>query len=514
MLDPEDRGILVDEAPAAGAPIALDEATMAAFIGAAPRGPAHLPIAIASVAEFRARFGAPGQPGHLERQLADYFENGGERAIVVRVPCGEGHGEIALPAARGSLTLRAVNPGVREYLRAAVDYDGLGDDEPQRFNLVIQRVRAPRGPIVEQQEIWTGVSIAPGSEACVEEVLQASRLVRVSGSLPASRPSPTDAGLSGGHGYVESRARGERQAAMTDYDLVGCAQEGTGLFALEQVPVVDLLCLVPPDPVAQIGPVALLAAERYCAARNALLIIDPPPRWQTVADVARSQRERGIASANLVTYFPRPGAITARPGHGPPGSLLGAFAGALARRDSQPRGSGLLLRSRRQPALTLSRGECALLARLGVNAIVPGGPGLLRCEGEVTLARPGAGPRPWESLATRRLALRIVGAAARGTRWAAVRPDARQTRHAVRDQLEAWLGLLARRGTLVRIGGGNPFVLRLAHPEECRPGVSLAFTLWLGLPGAQEYAAFLIEQSPRESRVTEPAWQQSLALAS
>ncbi len=513
MLEPEDGGILVDEGPAAGAPIVLDGVTVAAFIGPAPRGPVHLPIAIGSIAEFRARFGAPGQPGNLEQQLADYFANGGERAIVVRVPSGEGYGQIVLPGSQGNLTLRAANPGVREYLRAAVDYDGPGDD-PRRFNLVIQRVRSPGAPLVEQQEIWSGISVDPGSQACVADVLQASRLVRLCGSLPGARPSPTVGGVCGAATYVDSRATGERNVPMTDYDLVGCAQEGTGLFALEQVPVVDLLCLVPADPGGEIGPVALFAAERYCAARNTLLLIDPPRQWHTVTDVVRSQRERGLASANVATYFPRPGAADQEPDRGPRGSLLGALAGALARRDARPHSDALLLRSRRQPATALSPGECALLARLGVNAIVSRGPALLCCMGEVTLARPGAGPRHWEWLATRRLALRIVGAAARGTRWAAVRPDAGQLRQTVHGQLDAYLRSLTRRGLLAAVNGESPYALRIARAGACRPGVSLAFTLWLGLPGAEARSMFLVEQSPREYRVSEAGWQQSLALAS
>ena len=512
MLEPEDGGILVEEGPAAGAPIVLDGVTVAAFIGPASRGPVHLPIAIGSLAEFRARFGAPGQPGNLEQQLADYFANGGERAIVVRVPSGEGYGQIALPGSQGNLTLRAANPGVREYLRAAVDYDGLGADT-RRFNLVIQRVRSPGAPLVEQQEIWSGISVDSGSEACVADVLQASRLVRLCGSLPGARPLPTVGGVYGA-AYVESRATGGRNAPMTDYDLVGCAQEGTGLFALEQVPVVDLLCLVPADPGGEIGPVALFAAERYCAARNTLLLIDPPRQWHTVTDVVRSQRERGLASANVAAYFPRPGAADQDPGRGPHGSLLGALAGALARRDARPHSDALLLRSRRRPATALSPGECTLLARLGVNAIVARGPSLLRCAGDVTLARPGAGPRHWESLATRRLALRVVGAAARGTRWAAVRPDAGQVRRTVRGQLDAYLGGLTRRGLLVAVNGESPYALRIEHAGACRPGVSLAFTLWLGLPGAEARSMFRVEHSPRECRVSESGWQQSLALAS
>ena len=70
---------------------------------------------------------------------------------------------------------------------------------------------------------------------------------------------------------------------------------------------VDLICLLSGAPDTDIGPVGLFAAERYCARRNAILLLDPPSHWSQVEDVARSQRNSPFASPNVMTYFPAAG---------------------------------------------------------------------------------------------------------------------------------------------------------------------------------------------------------------
>ena len=85
------------------------------------------------------------------------------------------------PTAGSALRLIALNPGSREYLRASVDYDGIGATEPDRFNLVIQRVRSAASELIEDQEIFRRGSILPDSGRFIVDVLLESRLVRVTG---------------------------------------------------------------------------------------------------------------------------------------------------------------------------------------------------------------------------------------------------------------------------------------------------------------------------------------------
>ena len=58
--------------------------------------------------------------------------------------------------------------------------------EHERFNLVVQRVRTAGSELVEDQEIYRRVSIAPASGRFVTDVLLESRLVRLCGACPRS----------------------------------------------------------------------------------------------------------------------------------------------------------------------------------------------------------------------------------------------------------------------------------------------------------------------------------------
>jgi hypothetical protein len=300
--------IHVVESPTGEEPIPLRRETVTAFVGPAPRGPAHIPVAIDSVAEFRKRFGSPAERSRMEWILGQYFENGGRTAIVVRVPRPGTPNRLSLPGPGGSLDLAACNPGPLEYLRVAVDYDNIAADDLWRFNLTVQRIRSPSNPLVEEQEIWCGVSIVPDERGYIGDILGESALVRLSGEPPRARPfvTPGANGI-GPVGYVHASGERRNGRSPTDYDLIGSDQECTGLHALNQVAFVDLVCLLSGAPDTDIGPVGLFAAERYCARRNAILLLDPPSHWSQVDDVARSQRNSPFRQSERDDLLPAAG---------------------------------------------------------------------------------------------------------------------------------------------------------------------------------------------------------------
>ena len=162
-----------------------------AFIGRTLKGPVHRAVPIASFAEFEQQFGGLWQPSTLSYAVEQYFDNGGRRALIVRVVNGARPPTLTLPANGAQLRLIGVNPGSREYLRAAIDYDGIGASESDRFNLVVQRVRIPGSELVEDQEILRRLSAEPGSARYLQDALRASRLVRAVEGLPVCRPDRT-----------------------------------------------------------------------------------------------------------------------------------------------------------------------------------------------------------------------------------------------------------------------------------------------------------------------------------
>ncbi len=503
-------GIRVIESPPGEELIPLRREAVTAFVGPAPRGPAHIPVIVESVDQFRQRFGSPAERSRMEWILGQFFDNGGRQAVVVRVPRTGGSGRLALPGPGGTLDLIAVNPGPLEYLRAAVDYDGIPASDLWRFNLNVQRIRSPANPLVEEQELWRGLSVAPDDEGFVGDVLAGSALVRLHGEPPRARPhvTPGASGI-GPVGYVLGRGDWRLAAPPSDYDLIGSPEDGTGIHALDQVPRVDLVCLLSGAPKSDVGPVGIVAAERYCARRDALLLLDPPAHWSRVEDVARSQRESAIASPNVITYFPP---LSAPSGDGRrirSLSALGAIAGMLATGRNPDE---VLLRSKARVAVEPDEEEAALLARRGVNVLRGVSPGFLSFSGDVTLARSHGARREWQQLSVRRRAMLITGTIRASTRWAAVQSPGPDTWRAVASQVSRYLDSCAEAGLLAPGGAGQAFYVKCDQDtNRGRDRLSLVVGLALTHPG--QFVGFRFDHEADESRVTELAWQPGAALA-
>ncbi len=202
---------------------------IAAFVGRALKGPVNQAVPVASFAEFQQVFGGLWQPRHCHMPSSNSLRTVAAARLVVRVVNGAHPPTITLPASGAALRLIALNPGSREYLRASVDYDGIGDGEPDRFNLVVQRVRSAASELIEDQEIFRRISILPDSGRFLIDVLLESRLVRVTGTAPARRPDRSANGYGGtAIGYAVSNPDGDDGGPLTDYDVIGSAIEGTG----------------------------------------------------------------------------------------------------------------------------------------------------------------------------------------------------------------------------------------------------------------------------------------------
>ena len=363
-------------------------------------------IEIGSVADFARVFGASYEAGFLGEPIEQFFAHGGRRAVVVRVANGAARARLELDGIDGPLVLEARNPGRDEQLRAAVDFDGIGAAAETRFNLTLQRLDASGRRIVDQ-EIHSGVSVAPG-EHDLAEVLATSALVVAPKGVPRSAPYATLELNRGGYdaGYATLSARGSDGDPLTDYDFVGASEAGTGLFALDSVTGLEFVHVVPATG-RGFGPAFVAAAERYCAARACLLLLDPP-RMSVELPAAELP-----ASPCVVSYWPLP--VTRRD-RGRPVRVGAAIAGALANSDS----SAVL---QREFMLAADPGQRArrVAARNGFNVLETLASGQLAIPDAVTASR--GLYDDVVSLATARLALFVQRAIAAGTRWAVFRSD-------------------------------------------------------------------------------------------
>src|SRR5271166_5099390 len=168
--------------------IARISAAITAFVGRTLRGPTGRPVKVRSFSEFSQVFGGLWQPSLLGYAVEQYFDNGGREAIIVRVVNGARAATLCLPAGAEKLVLRALRPGTREFLRAAVDYDNIPGESTDEFNLTVQRVHTQGTLRVEDQETYRALSTRPGAAAHIESALARSELVRLVGAAPESRP--------------------------------------------------------------------------------------------------------------------------------------------------------------------------------------------------------------------------------------------------------------------------------------------------------------------------------------
>jgi phage tail sheath protein FI len=505
-------GIQVHEDAGSGQSIARAPTGITAFVGRTLRGPLNRPVVLHGFAEFERVFGGLWQPSTLSYAVDQYFEAGGSTAVVVRVANGARPCTLALPAGGERLVLRAVAAGTREFLRAAVDYDGIGENEQERFNLVLQRVRSHGSEHIEDQEIYRRLSVDPRSSQFVATALVESQLLRAAGDVPAVRPDPTQA--TGGRGlaaYANSSADGDDGGPLTDYDIIGSAAEGKGLFALGAVETINFLCIPPLSREVDVGPSTLLVANRYCRERRALLVVDPPLAWDSPEVALAGAREWGFASDNAVMYFPRLLALDRLRGRFEAFGSSGAVAGMLVRGEehgrfwTSPVGDDAVLRPSLRPLCAVGEDDRVRLLAAGINTIATSrSPGGARHAAR-TLAGPGAQSPDWRLLGRRRLALFILNSVERGTRWTLFEPSDPALWNRACSQLRDFFETLEAEGAFAgRAPDDRWFVVcdeRINRDSDREAGiVNLLFGFPAGRPG--QFHSYVVSHRAGGSRVT------------
>ena len=462
-------GVQIQEIPAGVRPIVGVSTSVTAFLGRALRGPVDIAVRCFSFEDFARKFGGLWADSPMTYAVYHYFLNGGSEAVIVRLAPGAAASTATLAATGGSpanLTLAAASPGEwGRNLRVTVSDPAAGTVPPaetnQVFNLTVREVD-PLAPTDRSRdratETFLNVSVDPASPRGVERVLaQQSRLVRVQ-TITNRRPNAVvDAALTlGGNGNA---------LAATDYDNPADATFRTnrrGLYALEAIETVNLLCVPPPARGTDLFASVWTAAASYCEGRFTVLLVDPPSTWTTPALAAARTGLGSLTSRNAAIYFPLvvmrdPLADDRLASFAP----CGAVAGVIARVDGQsgiwkaPAGQEAGLRGVESfsTALTdatarllLNDSQCGVLNPAGINALRPlgvAGPvvwGARTARGADILAS------EWKYLPVRRLALHIEQSLSQGTRWAVFEPNDEALWSQLRLSIGSFMHQLFRRG--------------------------------------------------------------------
>lgn len=494
--------------------IDADRETTAVFIGRALRGPLNTPLKLRTYADFRRRFGGTWHSSSLGPAVEQFFEHGGRQLYVVRVANNARGAMICLPASHGVMVLRALEPGSTENIRAAVDYDRIDDNDRDHFNLTLQRV-APDSGLVLDQEIYRRLTCRADGKAFVGNALLGSSLARAQTPLPGGRPMPTTGPVNRlDPGYVGHVQAGTDGAALSDYDLVGSAVDGSGLFSLDRIESFDLLYMPPPGNQEDLGPAAILAAELYCRRRGAMLIMDPPSAWGSAETAIEGIRRVGYASPNILAYFPR--VHYRRDRTTPARPAGGAIAGLICRHDRQfgpwieLDANGFRFSRNLVPAIEIGIDDGARLAREGLNVIAREIAGRAMLRGSVTLARNSQVDARFASLHVRRFCLSLTNAIERATRWAVFELNEPRVAERTEGQVLTYMSCLADAGAFA----DNRFGVQCdagPHARPTNPDRGLTILLTFHPRGASEALSLTLHQTASGCRVATSAFAPAIA---
>jgi hypothetical protein len=244
---------------------------------------------------------------------------------------------------------------------------------------------------------------------------------------------------------------------LDDGFYVGSESKKTGLYALENADLFNLLCIPPVNRQQDINSATWSQALAYCKKRRAVLIVDPPLAWKTTDNVTNSTTGidslSNLRDENAVIYFPRikmPDPLKEnRLEEFPPSGLV---AGIMARTDAQrgvwkaPAGIDATLSGVRELSYKLTDGENGQLNPLGVNCLrsfpVYGNIvwGARTLKGADRLAS------EWKYVPVRRLTLFLQESLYRGTQWVVFEPNDEPLWSQIRLNIGAFMNNLFRQG--------------------------------------------------------------------
>src|SRR5829696_2643211 len=444
-------------------PITGVPTSITAFVGFATRGPVDTPTPVTSLGDFARVFGGLALTSTMSYAVRQFFENGGQHAVVVRCTgTGAARAQSSPPgsAPGAALTLKAVDEGFwGDQLLMRIDHDTA---DPALFNLSVKDNET--GTLEAFPDLPAGPSLGPAIAA-------RSTLVRLDGAAPATRPDPHAVLPPGADPFDPavparfSSFAGGKDGAQAVTDLVPPDDDGSGMFALTGVDLFNLLVIPPVLPARDPGEARVLTPEvkgraaRFALAHRALFIVDPDPGWHSPPDITAStglQTSIGGISPderpNAALYFPYLRASDPLQG----GAVMdyppaGAIAGVFARNDSErgvwkaPAGLETGLLGVQGLAVSVSDQDNAVLHPLAVNCL-RSFPSATIGWCPPTIARDERISSEWKYVQIRRVAVFLEASLIHGIEWAVFEPNAEPLWAQLRQSVGGFMHALFAQG--------------------------------------------------------------------
>ena len=454
-------GVYVEEIPSGVRTITGVATSITAFVGAARRGPIigpnpnDTPVIINSFADYERIFGGLWVPSTMSYAVRDFYLNGGSQAIIIRLS----NGTAATFPGIGGLVLAAKSPGEwGENLRVRITHNPAN---AALYNIVI------RDTATGTEERFINVSNSHASPRSPDKLLgQSSTLVNVTTlpadgtSPPAHVPVPTGdpfANNAPANSFTQANPDGGDGGPLTDADYTGSLAQKTGIHALRRTDLFNLMCIPPIDRTTDVGGATTLStALALCVERRAMLIVDPPSSWATVADAVNGIGAfplSGTDARNAAIFFPR----LSQPDPQQDNLIdnfvpCGAVAGVFARTDTQrgvwkaPAGLDATLSGVPALQIPMTDPENGQLNPLGVNCLRSFGVAGRVVWGSRTLRGADQLADEWKYIPVRRTALYIEESLYRGTKWVVFEPNDEPLWAQIRLNVGAFMHNLFRQG--------------------------------------------------------------------
>jgi phage tail sheath protein FI len=299
-------GVYVEEVDSGARPIEGVGTAVAAFVGAAERGPADEPTLVTNWSQFSQVFGGFVEGSYLAHAVYGYFMNGGGSCYVVRV--GANGSEPTAQAELGSgadgklrgYRIAALEPGTAGNDLSVEVADGGEGAAEDTFRLIVKR-----GNKIEER--FDGLTTKKGKQNAVSLVNAQSKLIQLEEAATGAaleKPVAATVSLAGGGAAAPER--------VTPEDYVGDSADRTGFGGLEAIDPVTMVCV--PDLMAayQAGVLDLegvqavqLAMIAHCELMgDRVAILDTPPGLN--AQQVREWRvdKMGYDSKYAALYWP------------------------------------------------------------------------------------------------------------------------------------------------------------------------------------------------------------------
>lgn len=231
-------GVYIEELPSGVRTIGGVATSITAFIGRAIRGPVDTPVVINSYGDFEKRFGGLSNDSTMSFAVRDYFINGGQQAIIVRLFSPSFEDEAARLAARAIVEAEATAAAtqVSDAAAAAVGGAGSAQDVADAAAAEVAAAGAPSDEAMEAAQAIADVAEDAVAGAAVPQDVAdaASAAIAATVSDIADAATPvTRAQLAVDTLNLEAAqegAWGNTLRARIDHDVVG--PDAANLFNL------------------------------------------------------------------------------------------------------------------------------------------------------------------------------------------------------------------------------------------------------------------------------------------